>query len=342
MRLSSKFLLYVILPVSVMGIIMSLGINRFFQNQFDAFLRGRTEIRMMYELNPYLPPAPPDRRPFEQARRVASLSIVFSFILSFGSSLAVAMVLSGIFQRRIAGSLVQLANAANKIENGEEVNTSEVGFSIEIRELGKRIEELSKRLMERSMARKAMTSSVYHEIMTPLGVIKMQLEALQDGMIKYDDDLAEKMLASVDHITEVLKDLKNIEGGEMNYSVDEFDAGFESEEVGKSFITLFESRRIEFSSSFGRVYLEGDRQRFRQVIFNLLSNAVKYTPYEGKVSLIIDRDSIRVLNTSNYEIPEPSKYGTGLNFVERFCEFHGWTLKFGRLNGSIVAKISFR
>uniref|UniRef100_A0A7V3VSL0 histidine kinase n=1 Tax=Mesoaciditoga lauensis TaxID=1495039 RepID=A0A7V3VSL0_9BACT len=339
-KLSTKFLLYVIIPVAIMGILMAFGEKRIFENRFDSFAKTQFMDRNFYVLDPYFSKARLNN--IDDVKRATMLEIIVSFIFAFGTSLAISIILAELFQRKIAQSLTELSTAVKKIENGEKIDLSKSGFSSEISDLGKKIESLSVQLNLRTDTRKAMTSSVYHEIMTPLGVVKMQLEALKDKMIPYDDELIDKMILNVDHISEVLKDLKNIEGREIEYSIESFDVSKDVEEVGKSFIAIFESRKISFETRTESLKISADRRRFRQVIFNLLSNAVKYTPSGGKVLIDIKNNEIDLSNTFDGSLPDPSTYGTGLKFVKNFCEHHGFKFFFDYFHGGVVAKIIFR
>jgi len=40
------------------------------------------------------------------------------------------------------------------------------------------------------------------------------------------------------------------------------------------------------------VYIDGDRDLLFQVLVNLLDNAVKYTPHDGQISLVVQKDNL--------------------------------------------------
>ncbi len=253
-----------------------------------------------------------------------SVMVTFSFILSFGVSIATALVLSEIFQKKVSKVIDEISRATERMAYGEEIKIESKSFSIEFEKLVESIEKLSHKLKDQSLARQSMTSSVYHELMTPLSVMKMQLEALRDGMITYDQNLTEKMIKSVDHISQVLKDVKNIEGGEIKYSKEEFNAALECKELCNTFSGVFESRNVKLECFIEDAYIQSDRQRFKQVIFNLMSNAVKYTPSGGKVKVKINGNGVEFFNTFKSTSSQEFKYGAGLNFVKRFCDFYKW------------------
>ncbi|MCL4407518.1 MAG: HAMP domain-containing histidine kinase [Thermotogae bacterium] len=339
-KLSTKFILYVIIPVAIMGILMAFAEQRIFENRFENFARAQFIGRDFYGVSPYF--SEQRLKNINNVKRMTMVEIVVSFVFAFGTSLAISIILAEIFQSKISQSLKELSNAIEIIQSNEKIDFSNVAFSSEISDLAKKIEILSEKLSERSMARKAMTSSVYHEVMTPLGVVKMELEALKDDVIPYEKPLVDKMLISVDHISEVLKDLKNIEGDELAYSRENFDAGEETEKIFKSFIAVFESRNITFKTQFENVQINADKRRFKQVIFNLLSNAAKYTSQGGVIKIKTRKAGIEISNTFKGKSPEKLDYGTGLRFVNNFCEYHRFEFSIKKVDENVVASIEFK
>jgi len=323
-----------------MGILMALTEQKIFENRFENFAKVQFMGRNFYGVNPYF--LEQRLKNIDDVKRITMIEILVSFVFAFGTSLAISIILAEIFQRKISESLKSLSNAIEAIQSNEKPNFSEITFSSEISDLAKKIEMLSEKLSERSMARKAMTSSAYHEVMTPLGVVKMELEALKDDVIPYDKSLVDKMLVSVDHISEVLKDLKNIEGGELAYSNENFDAGKETEEIFKSFMAVFESRNITFKTQFESVKVNADRKRFKQVIFNLLFNAAKYTHPGGMIKVKTGEDGIEISNTFKGELVGKSDYGTGLRFVSNFCEHHEFEFSIEKIGENVIASIKFK
>lgn len=322
-----------------MGILMAFAEQRIFENRFENFAKAQFVGRDFYGISPFF--SETRLKNIEQVKRMTMIEIVISFISAFGTSLAISVILAELFQRKTSHSIKSLSNAVEMIQSNKKPDFSDVVFSSEILELAKKIENLSEKLSERSIARKAMTSSVYHEVMTPLGVVKMELEAVRDGVIPYNKELVDKMIMSVDHISDVLKDLKNIEGEELKYSMETFDSSAETEEIFKSFMAIFESRSIKFKTSFESAVISADKRRFKQTIFNLLSNAAKYTKYGGIIVVDADKNGIKISNSFDGVPPESSEYGTGLKFVNNFCNYHGFRFSIKKAENNVVISIDF-
>ncbi|MGC8818341.1 MAG: sensor histidine kinase [Athalassotoga sp.] len=336
-KLSTKFILYVIIPVVVMGILMVFAQQRIFENRFEKFTR--TYGKNFYGFNPYF--SEQRLKNIEKMKRETAVEIFVSFGIAFGTSLAISIILAEVFQKKISDSLKSISKGIERIKSNQKPDFSNVKFSSEITDLAADIESLAEKLSEKSLARKAMTSSVYHEIMTPLTVVRMELEAVRDDIVPYSKEIVDKMLLNIDHITEVLRDLKSIEGDDLSYIKEKFDAGFEIEEIFKSFIPILESRSQKFFTDFKSVSIVADKRRFKQAIFNLLSNAVKYTKAEGKISISIDQNRVVISNEFEGEPPNHSGFGTGLKLVRDFCEYHGFKFEITKSEGYVVASIHF-
>ncbi len=293
---------------------------------------------MFYELHPYV--LKKHVRELEKAKSEITERVMIYFALSVSASLAVALVLAETFQKRISDIIDEISTATQKMAIGQEIKIKNGSFSVEFEKLVKSIEKLSERLRERSFVRKSVTSSVYHELMTPLSVIRMQLEALKDGVIEYNEALPLNMIENIEHISKVLKDIKNIEGGEVKYAREKFNLASACEESCKTFENIFSARNVNFSCSLNDVHLFCDEQRFKQVIFNLLSNALKYTPNGGKVVLNLDAKALIISNTSKVN-QKKIEFGEGLNFVKRFCEFYAWKFEIRALDDRVEASIMF-
>jgi signal transduction histidine kinase len=111
-----------------------------------------------------------------------------------------------------------------------------------------------------------------------------------------------------------------------------------------------EKRVVLTAKTQGRVEVEGDRVRLRQVVVNLLDNAIKYTPEGGRVTVgvnVSDRQAQLEISDTGPGIPasdlphvferffraDPGRFGAiegaglGLSIVQSICAAHGGLVK---------------
>lgn len=141
-------------------------------------------------------------------------------------------------------------------------------------------------------AKNVFLSRMSHELRTPLNAI------LGFGQLLEMDDLGAEQRDSVhhiitagDHLLELIDevlDIAQMESGELRLSLEPVDAIDVMNEAIAMLRPLADQRgiRIVVTTPDQRVYVQADRQRFRQVLVNLLANAVKYNRSEGQVTIV--------------------------------------------------------
>jgi two-component system, sensor histidine kinase and response regulator len=161
-----------------------------------------------------------------------------------------------------------------------------------------------KRLEELDEKKNAFVSNVSHELRSPLGIIKGNMQNLMVGVYGDVPDKQREMLASTDRtvsriarIVGDLLDLSRIEAGAMQLDrefislselVDMAVEDYAGELKGKGIVV-----QKDFAFDLPEVF--ADRDRLMQVIVNLLSNAIKFTPKGGliRISLGGEADVVR-------------------------------------------------
>ena len=136
--------------------------------------------------------------------------------------------------------------------------------------------------------RRDFLASVTHELRTPLHLIQGYLEAIQDGVVKKDDEAShiQLVLDEAKRLARLVQELQDLNRLERTQTL-----ALETVAVTEFFQDLnqlFQGRaqaldiRLEFA---GRddLTLKADRDRLRQVFINLLDNAMRHTPSGGKI-----------------------------------------------------------
>jgi PAS domain S-box-containing protein len=143
-------------------------------------------------------------------------------------------------------------------------------------------------------------ATVSHELRTPLSSILGLTEALQTEMhgalnaqqqrlLKLIQTSARDLLSLINHLI----DFSRIEAGEIFLQIETFDAVALSKLAVARIAPEAESKRqtIQFASSCEQLIVEGDQLRYIQILLNLLSNAIKFTPEQGELGVLAEKDA---------------------------------------------------
>lgn len=199
-------------------------------------------------------------------------------------------------------------------------------------------------------ARKAMVSDVAHELRTPLATIRGWLEAAQDGISQFDDELVASLLEEAVHLQHIVDDLQDLalaDAGALRVHPEPVDANTLLAHLAAAHAPRAESADVRLSvPPMENPAITADPVRLRQVLDNLVSNAIRHTPPGGSVTVTakqVENDAIfEVTDTGTGIAPEdlprvfdrfwradPSRSrvsggsGLGLAIVRKLAEAHG-------------------
>jgi len=239
----------------------------------------------------------------EHARDTFDASVTVVLLLAAGVAAVAAVALAAVFARRLARPIERLADAAERIAEGDlSARVAEDGPA-ELRSLAAAYNTMAERLAEQEAIRREFVVNASHELRTPLTNLQGYLEALRDGVLPPDPATFDSLREEVDRLTRLAASLDVLAGGEgerpapapvdlgalLRASADLAGPALARRSIG-----------LEVAVDAGLV-VTGRADELAQVLANLLQNAVRYTPTGGRVRLAAARTpegvAVRVANT---------------------------------------------
>ena len=144
------------------------------------------------------------------------------------------------------------------------------------------------------LMRKDFVGNVSHELGTPITVIKGYLEAILDNIQDLDGKWEKSVIqmhqqsSRMENIVKDLLALSALETGTPSRKQSSFALIQLLSEIVNDARQIFAQQDHQFSLSCDEnIKFIGDRGELYSAIANLVSNAAKYTPYQGKINILI-------------------------------------------------------
>ena len=223
----------------------------------------------------------------EQAYRDANL-------ITLPTALISALLASLWLSRRLRTPLQDLTRAATSLTAGNyriRVPAGEAGP--EVTTLAHAFNTMADRLEHTEQVRRQMLSDLAHEMGTPLSVLTVYLDGLQDGVVDWNNATHTIMADQLARLTRLMEDIDDVSRAqEHRIDLDLAEEGLgdllhTAAAAGEAYADKGVDLQVETITDTARVLV--DRQRFGQVMSNLLSNALRHTPAGGQVRISVRR-----------------------------------------------------
>jgi signal transduction histidine kinase len=225
----------------------------------------------------------------------------------------VAMTFVWFLARGLTSPLREMAAAADAMARGDYSRRVTASSRDEVGALARAFNEMAAELAETDRQRRDLVANVSHELRTPIAALQVQLENLVDGVAEPDPATFRVMLAQVERLGRLVKqllDLSRLESGTVPLDRSEFrveplltHAVREQQLQGAPVTVAVDVTPPDLTA-------DGDPERVHQVVANLLENAVRYTPSGGQVD-------VRARRTADGVVIEVLDEGPGIPDDER-------------------------
>lgn len=243
-----------------------------------------------------VPGGSPELFHVEQAYRDANL---ITLAVALGTGLACALLASFLLSRTIRTPLEQLTAAAAEVAHGNyDVRVPVLGAGVELDSLARAFNMMADQLTRTEETRQRILSDLAHEMSTPVSVLSVYLEGLQDEVVEWNpttDAVMAEQLARLTRLVEDIDDVSRAEEGRIDLDPAPLPLANLLETCAAAVRENYAAKGVTLTTAADADVLIADRQRLAQVLDNLLSNALRHTPPKGTVSLTATGTSDTVL-----------------------------------------------
>lgn len=162
---------------------------------------------------------------------------------------------------------------------------------------------MAEKLVHTEEVRRQLLSDLAHEMNTPVSVLAIYLDGLEDGVTSWNQETATILREQLDRLTRLLHDLDDVSRAQEHrhklklttqkvLPLIQAATGAVSEAYQLKKVTL----SVQLTAT--DITIRVDKQRFGQIMGNLLTNALRHTPPGGTVSVTVDQNDTETVTIS--------------------------------------------
>jgi len=257
-----------------------------------------------------------------QAFRSAMLQ---ALLLSAGAATLAAVAVSLFVSARIVTPLLRLLAASRRIASGHYAERVPATQTDELGALAAQFNTMAAELEHQQHLRRQLVADIAHELRTPLSVLRLQLESLEDGIEQPTPTMLRSLAEEVSLLTRLVDDLRLLslaDAGQLSLAPEELDAVTIVERAVAAAMPRARQQQIDLRAERPSLpmVVVADPQRLTQILGNLIENALRYTPAAGTVTLRVSSEFMAQssttqnsqLKTQNWIVFEVADTGAGV------------------------------
>jgi signal transduction histidine kinase len=250
------------------------------------------------------------------------VSVGVGSVLAVLIALAVGLVITG----RVTRPLRSLTGAARRLASGERHEPLSAPPDRELAELATAFNAMASDLERQQSLRRQLVGDIAHELRTPLSVLRMQIEGLEDGVEQPTPETLHSLAEEVGLLTRLVDDLRLLslaDAGQISLAIDVLDAGTAAERAVAAAQPRARQQSIDLRAEPTATSLMAcaDPQRLAQILGNLIENALRYTPAGGSVAVRIRSGTEDDRRTTNDERRTTNDQNKPPSFIPQSSSF---------------------
>ncbi|GAS97243.1 integral membrane sensor signal transduction histidine kinase [Mycolicibacterium canariasense] len=229
----------------------------------------------------------------EQAYRYAT---ALSTAVAVAVAALTALVVSAYFSRRLQRSVSEVSAAASALAAGHyDIRVAPAGLGKDFDNLAAAFNQMAQRLGSVELTRRRMFSDLAHEIRTPVSVLEIYLQAVEDGVRVMDAETMAMLRDQADRLVRFSQDFAALARAEEAGASLDLQLGAAAPVVRNAVAAAadgYAAKSVTLTSEIPTELpqVRWDPQRIGQVLQNLLDNALRHTPPGGRVRVRVAAD----------------------------------------------------
>lgn len=224
------------------------------------------------------------------AEREFVRSIIRIVVIGGAAGTIAALLVAWLMARRLTRPLASLTRAARNLAAGKRHEPITPPQDAELAELAYAFNTMAADLGRQEDLRRQLVADIAHELRTPLSVLRLQIESLEDGVEQPTPQTLGALGHQVTMLNRLVDDLRLLslaDAGQLALSIEPLNPGEllarTAAAAGARARQQAIDLRVETNGTLPPVC--ADAQRLAQILGNLVENALRYTPHGGTVTL---------------------------------------------------------
>lgn len=226
---------------------------------------------------------------------VASIGIA----ITTGLSLLLAFYLSCSFSRQTQG----IVSCIKDLSDGKRHVSFPATSTLELDTIAQSTQVLQQQLEREASLREQWMQDISHDLRTPITAIKVQLEAMGDGVLDSSPERIHGLLQELERVEALVRDLSELsryESAEMTITHKELSSCSFLDDMRERFSFLCKQKNIDLCFNSDIFSFSADEHLLQRCVSNIIQNAIQHTESGGIITIDFFQDNgQKILNIKN-------------------------------------------